>query len=77
MYQAGYRATIDGRAATVKKSTQGLAMIELPPGAQTITLTYQAPLLLRLSYTMSLLLWLLAFFLIVRFQRPLFSRFFN
>lgn len=77
MYQAGYRATIDGRAATVKKSTQGLAMIELQPGAQTITLTYQAPLLLRLSYTMSLLLWLLAFFLIVRFQRPLFSRFFN
>ncbi len=69
MYQAGYQATVDGRAATTKKSPQGLAMIELPYGAQTITLTYQAPLLLRLSYTMSLLLWLLACFLIVRLRR--------
>jgi hypothetical protein len=69
MYQAGYRATVDGRAATLKKSPQGLTMIELQPGTQTVTLTYQAPLLLRLSYVTSLLLWLLAFFLIVRLQR--------
>jgi hypothetical protein len=60
MYQAGYQATDDGNAATVKKSPQGLAMIELQPGAQTITLTYQAPRLLRLSYATSLLLWLVA-----------------
>jgi hypothetical protein len=46
-------------------------MIELQPGAQMITLTYQAPLMLRLSYTMPLLLWLMAFFLIIRFQRPI------
>jgi hypothetical protein len=59
-----------------KKSPEGLTMIELQPGAQMITLTYQAPLMLRLSYTMSLLLWLMTFFLIVQFQRPLFSRFF-
>jgi hypothetical protein len=69
MYQAGYQATVDGRAATVKKSPQGLAMIELPYGAQTITLTYQAPMLLRVSYVTSLLLWLLACFLIVRLRR--------
>ena len=69
MYQAGYEATVDGRAATVKKSPQGLTMIELQPGAQTITLTYQAPMLLRVSYVTSLLLWLLACFLIVRLQR--------
>ena len=69
MYQAGYQATVDGRAATVKKSPQGLAMIELPYGAQTITLTYQAPMLLRVSYVTSLLLWLLACFLIVRLWR--------
>jgi hypothetical protein len=41
----------------------------LQPGTQTITLTYQAPMLLRVSYVTSLLLWLLAFFLIVRLQR--------
>jgi hypothetical protein len=69
MHQAGYQATVDGRAATVKKSPQGLAMIELPYGAQTITLTYQAPMLLRVSYVTSLLLWLLACFLIVRLRR--------
>ena len=69
MYQAGYQATVDGRAATVKKSPQGLTMIELPYGAQTITLTYQAPMLLRVSYVTSLLLWLLACFLIVRLRR--------
>ena len=69
MYQAGYQATVDGRAATSKKSPQGLTMIELEPGTQTITLTYQAPMLLRVSYVTSLLLWLLAFFLIVRLQR--------
>ena len=69
MYKAGYQATVDGRAATVKKSPQGLAMIELPYGAQTITLTYQAPMLLRVSYVTSLLLWLLACFLIVRLRR--------
>ncbi len=69
MYQADYKATVDGRAATVKKSPQGLTMIELQPGAQTITLTYQAPMLLRVSYVTSLLLWLLACFLIVRLQR--------
>ena len=69
MYQAGYQATVDGRAATVKKSPQGLAMIELPYGAQTITVTYQAPMLLRVSYVTSLLLWLLACFLIVRLRR--------
>jgi uncharacterized membrane protein YfhO len=69
MYQAGYRATVDGRAATLKKSPQGLTMIELEPGTQTITLTYQAPILLRVSYMTSLLLWLLAFFLIVRLRR--------
>ena len=69
MYQAGYQATVDGRAATVKKSPQGLTMIELELGAQTITLTYQAPMLLRVSYVTSLLLWLLACFLIVRLRR--------
>jgi hypothetical protein len=59
-----------------KKSPEGLTMIELKPGAQTITLTYQAPLLLRLSYAMSLLLWLLVFFLIVRFFSSAFIAFF-
>jgi hypothetical protein len=44
-------------------------MIELQTGAQTITLTYQAPMLLRVSYVTSLLLWLLACFLIVRLRR--------
>jgi hypothetical protein len=69
MYQAGYQATVYGRAATVKKSPQSLTMIELPSGVQTITLTYQAPMLLRVSYVTSLLLWLLACFLIVRLRR--------
>jgi uncharacterized membrane protein YfhO len=69
MYQAGYRATVDGRTATLKKSPQGLTMIELQPGTQTVTLNYQAPILLRVSYVTSLLLWLIACFLIVRLQR--------
>ena len=69
MYQAGYQATADGRVTPVKKSPQGLTMIELKPGAQTITLTYQAPLLLRLSYKMSLILWLIALLQIMRNQR--------
>jgi hypothetical protein len=69
MYQSGYQATVDSRAATVKKSPQGLTMIELKPGAQRISLTYQAPALLRLSYTTSFVLWLIACFLIVSLQR--------
>jgi len=69
MYQTGYRATVDGRAATLKKSPQGLTMIELQPGTQTVTLNYQAPILLRVSYVTSLMLWLIACILIVRLQR--------
>jgi hypothetical protein len=44
-------------------------MIELEPGTRTVTLNYQAPMLLRVSYVTSLLLWLIACFLIVRLQR--------
>ena len=73
MYQAGYQATIDGRAATVKKSPQGLTMIELKPGVQRINLTYQATLLLRLSYAISLILWLMTFFLVMKLQHGPFS----
>ena len=69
MYQAGYQATADGRPATIKKSPQGLTMIELKPGAHTITLTYQAPLLLRLSYATSVLVWLIALAVIILLHR--------
>ena len=46
----GYRAQVNGRPAAVRRSPENLVMVELPPGRSDVTLTYQAPWWLRLSF---------------------------
>jgi hypothetical protein len=50
LWLGGYRATVNGRPAATKRSPDNLVMVELPPGANDVVLTYQAPWWLRLSF---------------------------
>jgi hypothetical protein len=43
MFQAGYVARVDGRAAKVEKSRQGLVSIEVPSGSSEVEVDYRPP----------------------------------
>lgn len=52
MYQDGYKATVNGTLAEVRKSADGLVAIALPAGDSEVTLAWQAPAgLLTLFWT--------------------------
>ena len=53
----GYRASVNGKAAVVRRSPENLVMVELPSGPSTVTLTYHAPWWLRLSFWSCAVAW--------------------
>jgi hypothetical protein len=55
MFQKGYQASVDGRAAEVRESREGLAMVAIPAGESRVRLEFVAPLLLSLAFFSSLL----------------------
>jgi hypothetical protein len=57
MWLGGYRATVNGRPAAVKRSPDNLAMAELGPGMNDVTLIYQAPWWLRASFWTCIFGW--------------------
>lgn len=54
IYYAGYRATVSGRPAPVRRSPNGLVMIPVPAGESRVALTYPGPLGLQASWFLSL-----------------------
>ena len=57
MWLTGYRATVNGQPAEVRRSPDNLVMIALPPGESAIALDYFAPWWLRGAFWMGLLSW--------------------
>jgi hypothetical protein len=57
MWLTGYRATVNGAAAEVRRSPDNLVMISLPPGPSTIALDYFAPWWLRGAFWICLTSW--------------------
>jgi len=57
MWLGGYRARDDGRPAMVRRSPNNLAMVELHPGANEVTLTYHPPWWLGLSFWATAIGW--------------------
>lgn len=55
MYQPAYVATVDGRAAEIRKSAEGLVSIAVPAGSSKVELRYVAPSGLSAIYWCSLL----------------------
>ncbi len=53
----GYRASVDGLAADVTRSTDGLLRIAIPPGNHTVTLSFLGTPSLRFSYWGMLVAW--------------------
>jgi hypothetical protein len=53
MYQSAYRARVDGKPAEVRESPDGLAMVAVPKGPSQVTLEFDAPLLLELTFFVS------------------------
>ena len=41
--QVGWKATVDGRSATLRAADQGVVAVEVPAGKHVVTLTYSAP----------------------------------
>lgn len=41
--QVGWKATVDGRSATLRDADQGVVAVEVPAGKHVVTLTYAAP----------------------------------
>jgi hypothetical protein len=68
LFIPGYIAEIDGKATTVERSPDGLAMIPIPAGQHRVHLNYVGPLALRLAYWTTLAAWLL-FLIFWRWQR--------
>ncbi len=68
IFIAGYQATVDGKAAGVGRSKDGLVMVRVPSGNSIVELDYPGSLLLRASFWTSFVGWLLlpAAFLIWR-----------
>ncbi len=54
VYQTGYVARVNGRAAVVRRSPQGLVSIAVPPGRSKVELDYRAPLALQALFWFSL-----------------------
>lgn len=57
VFMPGYHATVDGHAAVVVPSYEGLASIPVHPGDHTISLSFVAPALLRMSYCTAICAW--------------------
>ena len=57
LFVPGYAATANGTSARVKRSPDGLVMVELKAGANDVVLRYPGPRVLRASYWVSLLTW--------------------
>ena len=55
MYQVGYRATLDRKAAEVCKSQEGLVCVAVPQGESNVELSYIAPAGLKLLFWLSFL----------------------
>ncbi len=58
MFLPGYTADVGGRSVEVGRSAQGLATVAVPRGLSEVTLSYRAPLSVRLSYWAVLTAWL-------------------
>lgn len=54
MYQAWYRALVNGSPAEVRKSPEGLTMVAVPVGVSHVELEFAAPLLLQAAFWVSL-----------------------
>jgi len=57
MYMRGYEAAVDGQRAEVLRSNAGLAAIAVPSGDHTASLSFAAPVLLRVSYWTAIASW--------------------
>lgn len=57
MFLPGYTADAGGRTVEAGRSAQGLATVAVPEGCSEVTLSYRAPLSVRLSYWTALLTW--------------------
>jgi hypothetical protein len=54
MFQTGYSAWVDGKAASVRKSPDSLVAVEVPAGKSSVVLTYSAPAGLRFLFGLSM-----------------------
>lgn len=54
----GYAATVNGKSAAVSRSPDGLVMLAVEAGENQVNLSYPGPLVLRISYFISLLSWI-------------------
>jgi hypothetical protein len=63
MYVPGYVATVNGSSVPVSASKEALVQIPLPSGTSNVTLSYRAPLMLSLSYWVTLFSWAVALLL--------------
>ena len=57
MFLPGYAASINGRAAEVRPSPQGLVMIRVPAGASEVSLAFTGSLLLRTALWLAAASW--------------------
>ena len=57
MFQRGYRATVDGAAAAVLRSAEGLVSVPVAAGTHEVSVWFQAPFPLALSYWAALCAW--------------------
>ncbi len=58
MFTNGYRARVNGREVAVSRSPDALVMFPVPAGESHVELFYAGPLLLRLTYFLSLAAWI-------------------
>ena len=54
----GYQARVDGRAAPVMRSPDGLAMVPVPAGLSRVDLSYVGPPALHVAFGITLLSWI-------------------
>ena len=57
VWMEGYSATVDGQSALVTRSPDNLVLVSVPKGTSSVRLTYSAPLILSVSYWVTLGGW--------------------
>jgi hypothetical protein len=62
----GYQATVDGAPVPVDRSVDGLAIVPIPAGLHQVSLSYVAPLRVRVAYWFGLGAWVLYFWLMFK-----------
>jgi hypothetical protein len=73
-FTPGWTATVNGRAAVIRRSQDGLIAVPIEAGESEVRLAYHPPLPLLLSYWLTWLTWgALAAFLLVQLARGSFS----